>query len=229
VVTRSGEIVVETTVTAPDGSTGSMSRGLNPTTGEFVYHYAFLDGIPRALRWVRTEPAMVPGRGTPLETYMTMRQMRLLEGRAGSSGNGLFFATPRSVHLSTIINIRTVAQLAVAERAGLSLNEGILNTHSVQYATNSIVQGGGRISGARVSGGYRTAAINELTPTALESNGLSRNFLQENGIPPGYQVLTGFEIDLTVVPAGSASGGGGTPPPLVIPPALGTDTERRDE
>ncbi|MBW4484563.1 MAG: DUF4157 domain-containing protein [Tildeniella torsiva UHER 1998/13D] len=217
VVPPGTEIVVNTTVTAPDGTSGSMSRGLNTSTGEFIYHYAFLDSIPRPLRWVRSEPAMVPNRGTPLETYMTMRQMKLLQERAGvPSGSGLPFSTPRTVHLSTIINVKTVAQLAAAERAGVALNEGILNTHSVQYANNSIVQGGGQIATARVSGGYRTAASNELTPAAL----------QEYGIPPDFEVLTGFDIDLTVVPAGTPVPAGATTPVRpVIPPPQETDSD----
>lgn len=227
VTTRGTEIVVDTTVTAPDGTTGTMSRGLNPATGEFIYHYAFLDGIPRPLRWVQSEPAMVPSRGTPLETYMTMRQMKILQERAGvPTGSGLPFSTPRTVHLSTIINVKTVAQLAAAERAGMALNEGILTTHSVQYANNSIVQGGGRIATARVSGGYRTAASNELTPRALQENGLSPNFLQENGIPLDFEVLTGFDIDLTVVPASTPVPAGAiTPVRPVIPPPQGTDSD----
>ena len=222
--TQGVEIVVDTTVTAPDGSTGTMSRGLNPNTGEFIYHSAFLDGIPRPLRWVATEPEMVPGRGTPLETYMTMRQMRLLQQEAGIGGGGaeLPFATPREVHMSTIINTRTVAQLAAAEHSGVPLNEAILNTHSVQYASNSIVQGGGQITGARVSGGWRMSASSELTPSALVENGLPADFLQQNGISPDFQVLTGFDIDLTVVPAGTGGGAaqGAPPSPPGVPPVV---------
>ena len=211
-----GEIRVSTQVTAPDGSTGSMSRGYDPATGEYIFHSAFLDRIPKPLRMVPTQPEMLPGKGTPLEAYMTMRQMRMLQAEAGTAGE-LPFAADRRVHMSTIINTRTIAQLAAQEHAGVPLDRAILNTHSVQYANNSIVQGGGRIASARVSGGYRTAASSELTPSALEQSGLSPSYLQDNGVPPDFEVLTGFDIDLNVVPARTP---GSTPPSLPGTPPL---------
>lgn len=225
----SGEIQVRTNVTAPDGTTGNMTRGYNPATGEYIYHSAFLDGIPKPLRMVATEPEMLPGRGTPLEAYMSMRQMRILQTEAGIAGE-LPFAAPRDVHMSTIINTRTIAQLAVAEYGGTPLNEAIINTHSVQYANNSIVQGGGRIASARVSGGWRVAASSELTPTALERSGLPADYLQQNGVPLDYQVLSAFDIDLQVVPAGTPGGGGAPPPPPPgVPPAVPQPPENDEQ
>ena len=218
------EITVNTGVKAPDGTTGSMSRGYNPTTGEFVFHYAFLDSIPKDLRMVATTPEMLPGKGTPLETYMTLRQLKLLEERAGTASGpeGFFGAQPRNVHMSHIINTRTVAELAVLERQGVAINDAIIKTHSVQYANNSIIQGGGRISSAEVVGGSRSTAGNYL----LEPERTVKLDGVEHTIPEDYELLTGFDIELKVVPADTPVAqppGGKTPIPP--PPKVDTDND----
>jgi len=212
------EIEIKTSVTAPDGTSGTMSRGLNPTTGEFVFHYAFLDRIPKDLRMVPTTPEMLPGKGTPLETYMTLRQLKLLQNEAGiaSGPRGFFGTQPRKVVMSTIINKRTIAELAALERGGALINDAVISTHSVQYANNTIVQGGGRIAKAEVTGGYRTAASNELSPAELT----------QYKIPADYELLTGFEIELDIVPADSpvpAAQKGKTP--LIPPPPVKKDED----
>jgi hypothetical protein len=193
-VTQSGgRVTVETNVTAPDGSTGSMGRSYRASDGRFSMDYAFLDQIPLAMRMVRTQPEMLPGRGTPLEAYMTMRQMRIIESRTGAT-----FSGPRTVHMSTIINARTIAELALAEAAGTPANRAILNTHSVQYARNSITQSGGRIQSARVSGGQTVRAGDVMTASELAQHNLRAD----------QSVRYGFDIDLLVVPAEPATGGG---------------------
>ena len=136
-----------------------MTRGVDPATGRIGMHYADLENIPKDLRWVPTEPEMVSGRGTPLETYMTMRQMRILEGKIGRS---LEITAPRVFEMTTILNERTIAQLAKAapgvEPPSNLLNQAVLSTDSVTYAKNTITQSGGRIAGARVEGGTMVPA-----------------------------------------------------------------------
>jgi hypothetical protein len=204
---------IETHVTSPEGHTGRMMRSVETDTGTLKMEQAFLDEIPDGTRWVQTDPPMVRGRGTPLEAYMTMRQMRIME-RTGSTFNG-----PRTVHISQIINTRTCLQLAAAEAAGTPRNVAILDTHSVQYANNSIVQTGGRVTGATVTG----------TNTRLASTlGVTPEQLAQYGIRPDQQVPYGFDVDLTVVPANAptptapapATTPGGAPPPrhpLLVP------------
>jgi hypothetical protein len=186
--TLGNEKTVTTNVTAPDASTGHVIRGVNPATGEFILHEAFLDGIPSNLRWISTEPEMVPGRGTPLESYLTMRQMRILESETGSS---LSASAPRVVRISTIINERTIAELAEQEKAGVPADQAILKTHSVQYASNSITQSGGRIASAHVEGGSKTTAGSVISPDQMSQHGLS----------PSDPVLYFFDVVLDVVPA----------------------------
>jgi hypothetical protein len=213
VTTTGARTTVETVVTAPDGSVGSMGRSYNGQTGEFSMDYAFLDSIPSANRWVQTEPTMVPGRGTPLEAYMTMRQMRILEA------GGAAFAGPRTVHLSTIINTRTCLQLGAREAAlgrpltAAELDAAILDTHSVQYANNSIVQSGGRIEGARVSGGSRMRAGDIATADELAAHGVGAD----------QQVPYGFDIDLNVAPARTPL----TIPLVPVPTGQEPETPRR--
>jgi hypothetical protein len=218
-VTTAGDVTtVRTSVTAPDGTTGSMARSHNSATGEFSMDYAFLDNIPSGTRWVQTTPEMVAGRGTPLETYMTLRQMRILETERGAT-----FVGPRTVHMSTIINVRTLLQIAAHEATlgrpmtPAELNVFILETHSVQYAQNSIIQSGGRIAGAQVTGGVRVNAGGEFTPADLAAN----------HIGPDQQVLSGFDIDLNVVPSNAPTTP--SPPigpvPVPIPPGNDAGTE----
>lgn len=207
-VTRRGNnVTVETEVVAPDGSTGTMGRSVNTSNGTFSMDYAFLDQIPKALRMVATEPEMLPGQGTPLEAYMTMRQMRILEQQAGAS-----FAGPRTVHMSTIINARTVMELAALEAGGTPRNQAILSTHSVQYARNSIIQSGGRISHAEVVGGRPTRA-------ADVHNGEPARY----GVDPNAEVLYGFDIDIHVVPADAPVTPSGPGGPVPVPVGPGSD------
>lgn len=215
----SGETQVTTRVTAPDGSTGRMVRGLNPATGEFLLHYADLESIPRGLRWIQTDPPMTE-RGTPLEAYMTMRQMRILEGQTGRS---LIVTTPRTVRLTTILNERTIAQLARAvprtTPPNAALDQAILNTHSVQYANNSVIQSGGRIAGAHIEGGSLVPASN------AGFNGISPQLMADYGLTPSTPVLNGFDIVLDVVPANAPQAPPRPPAPLAPPivPVPGRD------
>ena len=189
------EISVRTEVTAPDGTKGHVIRGRDFTTGEFVQQEAFLDQIPKDLRWVATKPEMVPGKGTPLEAYLTMRQMRIME-REGA-GPGAFFGA-RTVRLNSIINVETVLKLASDVRAGKQPNEAVLQTHSVQYASNSIIQTGGKIVSARVEGGSPSRPVS-MYPKPTAEQLTKYNFTETD------TMLYFFDIILEVVP--------GTPPP----------------
>ena len=178
-------------------------------------HYADLENIPKDLRWVPTEPEMVSGRGTPLETYMTMRQMRILEGKIGRS---LEITAPRVFEMTTILNERTIAQLAKAapgvEPPSNLLNQAVLSTDSVTYAKNTITQSGGRIAGARVEGGTMVPA------SEAGFRGISPGVMAENQLSPNSMVLNGFDIILDVVPADTPVTPHQPQTPTVPPPVL---------
>jgi hypothetical protein len=140
---------------------------------------------------------MLPG-GTPLEAYLTMRQMKILEREAGA-----VFTGPRTVIMKTIVNERTVLEFAelqkraMLERRPWDPNAAILETHSVQYTNNSIVQTGGRIVRAEVRGGNEVPAA--AVPDKIET-------LSDYGLDLKDPALINFEIVLTVEPAPAAAG-----------------------
>ncbi|HZN73858.1 MAG TPA: hypothetical protein VFC00_19495 [Micromonosporaceae bacterium] len=167
VTARETTVTVTTDVIAPNGQSGSMTRSYNTATGELGMESARLDRIPKAQRMVDTVPEMLPGEGTPLEAYMTMRQMKILEQEAGAA-----FSVPRKVYMSLITNKRTIFELAKLEKQGKPVDEAILETHSVQYANNSIIQSGGRIVRAEVSPGSKVSASTEADVETLAKYGL---------------------------------------------------------
>jgi hypothetical protein len=133
---------IETMVVAPSGAVGRVVRAYDVLTEDLILAEAFLDAIPSAERWLNISPPMVPGRGTPLETYLTIRCMKLFERGNGAS----FFGEDRKVHISTIINKKSVLQLGRARKLGTSLAQAVRTCHSTTYAANSIVQSGGRVA-----------------------------------------------------------------------------------
>lgn len=141
---------------------------------------------------------MVEGRGTPLVTYVTLRQMRKFE---------IGYAEAKQVKMSTIQNVRAICQLENAIRQGIPLNQAILDTHSVTYATASIIQSGGRIASARVEGGVHTEFTELLEHYEGSGRGRDmaavtehRNLLTQYGIARDDTVLWNYNIHLEIVP-----------------------------
>ncbi len=97
------------------------------------------------------------------------------------------------------------------------LNQAILDTHSVQYAENSIIQSGGRITSAEVTGGSCVPASSlGATPQELATYG--------GGATQNQQVLSGFDININVVPANAPQAPGG-PGPLPVPMPPGRESD----
>jgi hypothetical protein len=137
--------VVRIEAKGADGSFGHVERAWDPGTGEVQYREANLDMIPKERRWLNTEPPMVPGRGTPLSTYMNLRAMRALGVPAGGI---------RVLRLTGVENVRSVIQFNRAIQAGLPEDAAAMQTQSTQYGgTASTQAGGGRVVSARVQGG----------------------------------------------------------------------------
>jgi len=140
-----GELrVVRTTFTGPNGQSGWIERAWNPTTGEFVMKNAFLGDAPS---WIQNEVPMIEGKGTPTQTYMTLRIMKIL---------GVGFGEPVTARMSTIQNIEAIMQLEQQVRAGVPQDQAVMNTESVKYGKTNIQQGGNQIDSAHVEGGQRT-------------------------------------------------------------------------
>ncbi|MCO5995345.1 hypothetical protein [Actinoallomurus rhizosphaericola] len=185
--------------------TGTLIRILNTTTGELSYKSEVLK-FPDGAHWVRHEREMVPGRGTPLETYITMRQMKRL---AEAAGDPELFARPHEVVVQDIANVRTILRLARLEREwqtehpGLPFdrNRAIEATHSVRYAKNSITQSGGKVTAVWITGGNAMTAESLIRTQGYTTVAEQTKLLQAYGVAPGDQVLADFAIHLQVEPA----------------------------
>ncbi|MCO5971380.1 hypothetical protein [Actinoallomurus soli] len=185
--------------------TGTLIRILNTRTGELSYKSEVLK-FPDGAHWVRHEREMVPGRGTPLETYITMRQMKRL---AEAAGDPELFTRPHEVVVQDIANVRTILRLArleqvwQAEHPGLPFdrNQAIEATHSVRYAKNSITQSGGKVTAVWITGGNAMTAEALIRTQGYTTAAEQAKLLQAYGVAPGDQVLADFAIHLQVEPA----------------------------
>ncbi|WP_210728625.1 hypothetical protein, partial [Cellulomonas septica] len=183
---RPDEVSIETLVRAPGGQVGRMVRSYQKGTKTLVLAEAFLHKIPKQDRWLPISPPMT-ARGTPLEAYLTIRAMKILEATYGAS----FYGRSRTVHISTIINERSMAHIGAEVKKGVSLDDAARTCHSVQYATNAIVQSGGTIESVAFSfapGGRWVEARMIKDPKVL----------QEYKLDPGDKVPYWFDIDIDV-------------------------------
>lgn len=201
-----------TTRTTPDGveivrieanhadgrSFGHAERGYNRATGEFQALEMHLQDVPAELRTVQV------GSGSmPLSDYLTMRVMRQLQ---------VPVAALNRVRVVEVENVRAVLELERAVRGGTPLDQAVLETQAVAYNERAVVRaGGGRVSSARVTGGQRIP-LSELlgkwegeTPPA-DMVARHDRLLNEFGLTreqaAGYDVRSGFDVELTVVPLG---------------------------
>ncbi|MGI5328757.1 hypothetical protein [Actinomadura nitritigenes] len=183
-------------IQAPDGSAALMERSYNTETGVFTLEYLRIDrNFPR--RFVDIQPQLVPGLGVPLETYATIALMKWFTQHFGAD-----FTVPRTVHLSNIINVESIAHLAQARLRGVPEETALLGTRTVLHAANSITQSGGRIVRAELS------APGEILPWEWATTLKERtDLVQSTGIvlPLDLPVRKHYDVDLLVEPA--------TPPP----------------
>ena len=126
---------------------GSVERSLkieNDGGRTLVMNMAFLDEIPKELSWVTDDgKPLMPGQGIPLQTYMTIRQMKIMKIDFGDLGKPNF----TKVKMSTIVNRRTIWDLAkmMGGTDGDPTSEQLMQTHSVLYARTPIEQAGGKV------------------------------------------------------------------------------------
>jgi hypothetical protein len=200
----SGQYEVQVKVHYDSGVDGGLTVRWDPATNTVVNQSADLAarGMPR---WVRSGPAAVPGRGTPLATYLRLRAMNRLE-RLGAN-----FSVPRLVILEEIINLESVAQLALGKLRGMSQAEILPLTHTFQTAENAIIQSGGRVTGwriVRIRDTRKWGSISKLARDAL------RDRYPHLNLPAELEVPYLFDVELTVEPAAppSAESPTGRPP-----------------
>ncbi|MFO0577617.1 MAG: hypothetical protein U1A78_26735 [Polyangia bacterium] len=122
-----------------NGNKGKLIRSYDPKTKMYVMEAAFFDD--KLERWIHDGVPMVPGRGTPLSTYLMLRQLK----RVGAA-----YGQVQTVKMSTIQNVEAILQLEQNVRQGMELEDAVRLTHSVQYAETAMTQAGHRIVGVRV-------------------------------------------------------------------------------
>lgn len=130
VTAGSGGVRIRTEVEAPNGKHGTIVRIYNPRTRELTMYAAFLDELPNK---IDAGVPLVPGSGTPTVAYLTLRQLKIAGGQFGQL---------QSVKMSTIQNIESLLLYNHLRSQGVSPNDAVKQTHSVQYAMTSIQQAG---------------------------------------------------------------------------------------
>lgn len=134
-----GWLRIKTHCRDANGNKGQLTRSYDPKTKMYVMEAAFFDD--KLERWIHEGVPMVPGRGTPLATYLMLRQLK----RVGAA-----YGEVQTVKMSTIQNVEAILQLEQNIRQGMKLEEAVRLTHSVQYAETAMTQAGHRIVEVRV-------------------------------------------------------------------------------
>lgn len=188
----SGLRIVTSNVEAPNGKKGWIERSYDPKKKQVVMDNAFLDELPS---WIDAGTPLVPGKGTPLVAYLTLRQMKQL---------GAEFGAAQSFKMSTIQNIDAVAHLKTlvgTNRDVVALSSAIRQTHSVKYATTAIEQSGHTIVDVRLD---PTNAWEWSLKEAMDHFRWPRDrrdaLLQKYGLQETDETLFNFDIIIEVAP-----------------------------
>jgi len=196
-------------VTAPDGKVynGSVIRTIlvktNPVTGKreatLIMEVADLEQIPKPLIWTKAGGVdLRPGAGVPLQTYATIRQLKLAGIQPGEITNA---------QMTQISNVRTILELASLKKQQLPSAgvddfpaeleaDLIMQTHSGQYGETNILQSGGRITKVAVEGGQ----MGKVADVAAGTEYAAPEVLAKMGLNPTDMVKVRFTIRFTVEP-----------------------------
>jgi len=191
------QVFTEVKATGKLPGNGHVMRSLKPEkdgSRTFVMDEAFLDGIPKELSWVSDDgkPLDRP-RGIPLQTYMTIRQMKIMKIEYGDLGK----PNLSKVKISTIVNHRTIWELAALMKGANAVpsSEQLLQTHSATYASTPITQAGAKI----VKAGLGDPGLMTLAGEyAKEKNEVAE--LKARGLKPKDFIRKNFDIVLDVAP-----------------------------
>jgi len=133
--------VVSTLVEGPGGTSGFFERAFDPATGTVELRYAFREDLPAWMDGVGVP--LVPGKGIPTHTYVTLRAMKQF---------GLDLGEARAFRLRAIHEVESIVHLdwLKARYPGKPLGDLAMETHSFKYAETPIIQSGHRVVTARV-------------------------------------------------------------------------------
>ncbi|HZJ64435.1 MAG TPA: hypothetical protein VFD36_13030 [Kofleriaceae bacterium] len=188
-----GWVQIRTEVTAPNGTTGWIERSYDAATKTVVMENAFLSDLPS---WIEAGIPLRQGRGTPTVSYLTMRLMRML---------GVGFGETRVVKMSTIQNIEAVMQLEQMRRNGIPVQQGVAQTHSVQYATTSIQQSGQTITGVNIdtSNAFQWR-LSQMMDHFNMPQAERQTLFQRYGLTANDEVMVNYDIIINVSPVPTA-------------------------
>ncbi len=127
-----GVRTAETSFESPTGAKGMARRAYDPKTKSLQMQEI---KVPEEARWIKTEPSMVEGRGTPTASYLTMRLMRLLGVEAG---------TLKTVVMKNIWNLRTILEIrrAMKENPTLTKAQAARSSSSITSQEAAFTQSG---------------------------------------------------------------------------------------
>ena len=192
---------IRTDVVSPDKQKGVIRRLYDPEKQMLTMSAAFLDKLPS---WMQAGVPLRPDRGTPLVTYLTLRQMKLV---------GIPFGGLKTVKMSRIQNLRSILQLDRLVWQGIPLDEAVAHTHSVEYASTSIQQSGHVITGVRIDldnarrepldrlmNHYEGRADGSAEPRNPDRVAEHKALLSEFGVERSHVVLVDFSIYLDLAP-----------------------------
>jgi hypothetical protein len=171
------------------GEHGWLDRSYNPQTKHVIMNNIFLDKLPRQ---IDAGTPLVPGKGTPTQAYLTMRHMKMLQVPYGQVQN---------FKMSTIQNIEAVMQLEALVRGGLTLEQAVIKTHSVTYATTSIQQSGHEISkiGIDTTNTWKWK-LEEMMDHFQMDAAKRADLFKKYGLGPNDKVLVNYDINIEVGP-----------------------------
>lgn len=195
-------VSVVTDVVDPQGRKGMVQRGYDKAKKQFVMMNAFLitpgedksTGVQNFIE--HKEPTMIKGKGTPTQTFLTLRQMKILEKMTTMKTAAL-----EKVKMSTIQNVEAILQLEQHKRAGLELDKAVMKTESKKYAETTLVQAGKRIVSGKVVGGAVSPIESLLQWFEKGKANRQENFnklLATYGINRGDPVLWNYNIEFDV-------------------------------
>jgi hypothetical protein len=188
---RGRDMELMTMFWAPNGGYGRLEQVWNRETGTLTMKAAFFENSPG---WIDSAVPLVPGQGTPLYAYLSMRQMRLVNIELGQI---------RHVVLSKIQDVKALAQLEDLRRRHVPLDIAVRKTHTFRFAETPIVQSGHQVVAARVEGGYEAPfekLLHHYEKDAPDKRALHDAILAEYGIARQDSIFMDYTVHLDLSP-----------------------------
>jgi hypothetical protein len=184
-------VVIETEVTTAKGESGSFKRKFNAADGFMVMDEAFSRNLP-----TRVDPVpFANGKGIPTQAYVTMRQMKLA---------GISFSDLKTVKMSNIQNVKSMIQLEHFLRQGMTPEQAVLRTHSVEYSETAIHQSGTQIVDVKITFNEVKEPVSYIADfqerAGLSSRVKNDEALTFYGVKRTDMVNWGFDIELKLSP-----------------------------